>query len=562
MDSNSVDIGEHFPITTTSKPTTLSNDQSTSRTSSPIERLTTAGEIHTTAFEKHPAFGERQTTIIIGDIPTTILPDFSSIGTNEVSKSTSTQRKPAEPYSPGATSSDESATTQGYTKLTETTKYFSNEVSEQETERVTSSPERPSENHPSGNEIVDNGQSPSKPTENEQNQPEDTITKVPSDSSPAVTTEVNEYSTNLIHKIDSTTHNAVTETKNTIANKNTEPVSDSGAEQPTQNTIQGSSDGADEIPAGQTESPAADGSSAEEPTTHYIDFSSIGTKEPISSTVFNLPTSVDYSTESPSGFSSHSPDHVFEDNNNSQSVTQTTASPEVASQDQSSQTTITNLISDSTNSPTVPSADTSEADQVYTQQPQVILHNSADRVDTPESQTSVIKPSSDGANAPLETTTNHVAPVAQDLPSSSHIKDPVQEVVGGAVNSIPYTKQPVAESTHPTASSVDDTTVTYSSPANSAPTSTEVNEGSTSSPLSTLDGSATIPGEGSCLVDGITYPNASIIESSNPCHSKCVCLSSIPTCTLISCSPPPSDPKCMPVQIKPESCCPVYVCRK
>lgn len=69
-----------------------------------------------------------------------------------------------------------------------------------------------------------------------------------------------------------------------------------------------------------------------------------------------------------------------------------------------------------------------------------------------------------------------------------------------------------------------------------------------------------IPGEGSCLVDGITYPNTSIIESSNPCHSKCVCLSSIPTCTLVTCSPPPNDPKCMPIQLKPESCCPVYVC--
>jgi hypothetical protein len=71
-----------------------------------------------------------------------------------------------------------------------------------------------------------------------------------------------------------------------------------------------------------------------------------------------------------------------------------------------------------------------------------------------------------------------------------------------------------------------------------------------------------IPGEGSCLVDGITYPNTSVIESSNPCHNICLCLSSVPTCTLIDCQRPPSDPKCMPVQIKPESCCPVYVCSK
>ncbi|XP_065226953.1 mucin-12-like [Planococcus citri] len=69
-----------------------------------------------------------------------------------------------------------------------------------------------------------------------------------------------------------------------------------------------------------------------------------------------------------------------------------------------------------------------------------------------------------------------------------------------------------------------------------------------------------IPGEGSCLVDGITYPNTSVIESYNPCHSKCICLSSIPTCTLITCAPPPSNPNCMPIQMKPESCCPVYIC--
>lgn len=569
MDSNGADVGEHFPTTVTSQPTTFSSHQSTSRTASPAERLTTVGEIQTTSFEQHP-HGERQTTIIVGDIPTTVLPDFSSIATNEGSKITSTQGKPAELYPPSTTFNDDSATTNGYSKLTETTKYYSNEVSEPQTERVTLSPEGPLD-HPISNEIADNGQSPNKPTQNEPTQPQNTIIKVPSDSGLAVTTEVPEYSTNSINKIETTSHNAVTETKNTIADKNTEPVNDGGAEQPTQNTIQGSSDGVDENSVAHTESPAS-GSAFEESTTHYVDFSSIGTKEPFSSTISSQPTSFDYSTESLSGFSSHSPDHFSEDNSNSQPIAQTTASPEVVSQDQSYQTTISNLISDSTNSPTTPSAGLSEADQVSTQQPQVILNNPADRVDTPESQTNHINPISDGANAPLETTTNHIAPEAQDLPSSSQVKDPVQEVGSGTDNSIPYTKQPIAETTHSETSSVDETTVTYSSPANaspanaspvnSSPTFTEVNESSTSSPSSTLDGSATIPGEGSCLVDGITYPNASIIESSNPCHSKCVCLSSIPTCALISCSPPPSDPKCMPVQIKPESCCPVYVCRK
>lgn len=107
-----------------------------------------------------------------------------------------------------------------------------------------------------------------------------------------------------------------------------------------------------------------------------------------------------------------------------------------------------------------------------------------------------------------------------------------------------------------------ETTVRYSSPSGQTKPDLQTEKHSETTENPEVITEFGIPGEGSCLVDGITYPNTSIIESPNPCHSKCVCLSSIPTCTLVNCSPPPNDPKCMPIQIKPESCCPVYVCGK
>lgn len=72
-----------------------------------------------------------------------------------------------------------------------------------------------------------------------------------------------------------------------------------------------------------------------------------------------------------------------------------------------------------------------------------------------------------------------------------------------------------------------------------------------------------IPGEGSCLVDDVTYSNNSKIPSSSPCHKKCVCISSIVHCIQSDCPPPPPHlSNCMPIQQGPDSCCPMYACGK
>lgn len=70
-----------------------------------------------------------------------------------------------------------------------------------------------------------------------------------------------------------------------------------------------------------------------------------------------------------------------------------------------------------------------------------------------------------------------------------------------------------------------------------------------------------IPGEGSCLVDGVTYNNNSIVPSSNKCQSACKCMSSIIKCDLIQCSPPPENMmNCQSVYDSTDSCCPTYIC--
>lgn len=71
-----------------------------------------------------------------------------------------------------------------------------------------------------------------------------------------------------------------------------------------------------------------------------------------------------------------------------------------------------------------------------------------------------------------------------------------------------------------------------------------------------------IPGEGDCLVDGITYTNSSVIPSKSPCHKECTCMSSIVHCQGIDCPPPPPQlANCMPVH-QGDLCCPVYTCGK
>ncbi|XP_049867622.1 mucin-2 [Pectinophora gossypiella] len=70
-----------------------------------------------------------------------------------------------------------------------------------------------------------------------------------------------------------------------------------------------------------------------------------------------------------------------------------------------------------------------------------------------------------------------------------------------------------------------------------------------------------IPGEGDCLLEGVTYKNDSVVPSSNKCHSGCKCVSSIIKCDPIICSPQPEYmDNCQLRYDTPESCCPTYVC--
>ncbi|XP_047988084.1 titin [Leguminivora glycinivorella] len=70
-----------------------------------------------------------------------------------------------------------------------------------------------------------------------------------------------------------------------------------------------------------------------------------------------------------------------------------------------------------------------------------------------------------------------------------------------------------------------------------------------------------IPGEGDCLLDGVTYSHDSIVPSTSHCHTSCRCISSIVKCEPILCSPPPDYmDNCQPMYDSPESCCPTYVC--
>lgn len=70
-----------------------------------------------------------------------------------------------------------------------------------------------------------------------------------------------------------------------------------------------------------------------------------------------------------------------------------------------------------------------------------------------------------------------------------------------------------------------------------------------------------IPGEGSCLVRGKTYSNFSAIPSTDPCHDKCICMSSIPVCTTVKCSLlPTSDKLKCTIRVEPDACCPIYIC--
>ncbi|KAF5269660.1 hypothetical protein FQA39_LY08583 [Lamprigera yunnana] len=86
----------------------------------------------------------------------------------------------------------------------------------------------------------------------------------------------------------------------------------------------------------------------------------------------------------------------------------------------------------------------------------------------------------------------------------------------------------------------------------------------TSQPDTTVPETTTshvVPGEGSCLVDGQTYGNNTNVPPINHCQISCTCVSSILQCTLVNCSPAPSNlHNCMPLYHGPDSCCPTYSC--
>lgn len=79
--------------------------------------------------------------------------------------------------------------------------------------------------------------------------------------------------------------------------------------------------------------------------------------------------------------------------------------------------------------------------------------------------------------------------------------------------------------------------------------------------VSPISSPGRIPGEGDCLLNGITYKNDSAIPSTNKCHSGCRCVSSIIKCDPIICSLPPEYmDNCQLTYDTPNSCCPTYVC--
>lgn len=70
-----------------------------------------------------------------------------------------------------------------------------------------------------------------------------------------------------------------------------------------------------------------------------------------------------------------------------------------------------------------------------------------------------------------------------------------------------------------------------------------------------------IPGEGDCLLNGVTFRNNSVVPSTNNCHTGCRCVSSIIKCDPIICSPPPDYmDNCQSIYDSPDACCPTYVC--
>ncbi|XP_052899702.1 titin [Anopheles moucheti] len=68
-----------------------------------------------------------------------------------------------------------------------------------------------------------------------------------------------------------------------------------------------------------------------------------------------------------------------------------------------------------------------------------------------------------------------------------------------------------------------------------------------------------IPGEGDCLIDGVTYENGASVPPSGKCQVACHCSNSIVHCEMVRCKAAPSD-ACTPKSTLSGECCPTYVC--
>ncbi|KAF2362773.1 VWFC domain [Trinorchestia longiramus] len=69
-----------------------------------------------------------------------------------------------------------------------------------------------------------------------------------------------------------------------------------------------------------------------------------------------------------------------------------------------------------------------------------------------------------------------------------------------------------------------------------------------------------IPGEGDCMMNGVTFFDGEVVPTSSACEESCTCRDSVVVCKFKSCSPPPpSFLRCTPAEISGE-CCPRYDC--
>ncbi|KAH9630681.1 hypothetical protein HF086_003972 [Spodoptera exigua] len=121
-------------------------------------------------------------------------------------------------------------------------------------------------------------------------------------------------------------------------------------------------------------------------------------------------------------------------------------------------------------------------------------------------------------------------------------------------------KQTTTESTKET-SLVTEMLPEKSPEHDSAPTTSTEKSSEVSVGMVTHEESSRIPGEGDCLLNGVTYRNNSVVPSTNNCHTGCRCASSIIKCDPIICSPPPDYmDNCQSIYDSPDSCCPTFVC--